>query len=84
MDVRIEASLQAATAMTPVGSSLIPTVNGMLFPLAIAIVLNMAGGHSLPPGLHMLIHRRIPAYTVAARSSALPGPASLPSIAVIV
>jgi len=36
--------LQTMTMMTPVGSSVIPTVNGMLFPLALAVALNLAGG----------------------------------------
>lgn len=36
--------LQCVTAMTPVGSSLIPTLNGMLFPVHLAIALNMFAG----------------------------------------
>ena len=36
--------LQCVTAMTPVGSSLIPTLNGMLFPVLAAIGLNMFAG----------------------------------------
>jgi uncharacterized membrane protein YdjX (TVP38/TMEM64 family) len=40
----ITVTLQCLTSMTPVGSSLIPTLNGMLFPLVAAIGLNMASG----------------------------------------
>ena len=40
----ITVALQCVTSMTPVGSSLIPTLNGMLFPLLEAIGLNMASG----------------------------------------
>lgn len=35
--------LQASMAMTPMGSSLIPIVNGMFFPLALAVSINLAG-----------------------------------------
>jgi len=37
-------ALQGATAMTPLGSSLLPVVNGVLFPLLLAVMLNIAGG----------------------------------------
>lgn len=37
-------ALQCATSMTPVGSSMIPTLNGMLFPVPVAILLNMTSG----------------------------------------
>lgn len=37
-------TLQCVTSMTPVGSSLIPTLNGMLFPVLLAITLNIAAG----------------------------------------
>jgi len=37
-------ALQGATAMTPLGSSLLPVVNGVLFPLLLAVLLNVAGG----------------------------------------
>lgn len=37
-------ALQCVTTLTPVGSSVIPTLNGMLFPLWLAVALNMAGG----------------------------------------
>jgi uncharacterized membrane protein YdjX (TVP38/TMEM64 family) len=40
----ITVTLQCVTSMTPVGSSLIPTLNGMLFPVLFAIVLNMTSG----------------------------------------
>ena len=40
----ITVTLQCVTSMTPVGSSLIPTLNGMLFPLLAAIGLNMTSG----------------------------------------
>lgn len=40
----ITVALQCVTAMTPVGSSLIPTLNGMLFPVPAAIALNMFAG----------------------------------------
>jgi uncharacterized membrane protein YdjX (TVP38/TMEM64 family) len=40
----ITVTLQCVTSMTPVGSSLIPTLNGMLFPVLLAIVLNMTAG----------------------------------------
>jgi uncharacterized membrane protein YdjX (TVP38/TMEM64 family) len=40
----ITLTLQCVTSMTPVGSSLIPTLNGMLFPVLLAIGLNMAAG----------------------------------------
>lgn len=37
-------ALQCATSMTPVGSSVIPTLNGMLFPLPLAMILNVLSG----------------------------------------
>lgn len=37
-------TLQVGTAMTPFGSSVMPVVNGMLFPLMLAVVMNLAGG----------------------------------------
>jgi uncharacterized membrane protein YdjX (TVP38/TMEM64 family) len=37
-------TLQTMTIATPVGSSVIPVVNGMLFPLALAVALNLAAG----------------------------------------
>ena len=37
-------ALQCTTSMTPVGSSVMPTLNGMLFPIGIAITLNMVAG----------------------------------------
>ena len=40
----ITVTLQCVTSMTPVGSSLIPTLNGMIFPVLFAIVLNMTAG----------------------------------------
>ena len=40
----ITVTLQCVTSMTPVGSSLIPTLNGMLFPVLFAIALNMTSG----------------------------------------
>jgi uncharacterized membrane protein YdjX (TVP38/TMEM64 family) len=40
----VTVALQTMTMTTPVGSSVIPTVNGMLFPLALAVALNLAGG----------------------------------------
>ena len=40
----ITVTLQCVTSMTPVGSSLIPTLNGMLFPVLFAIALNMTAG----------------------------------------
>lgn len=36
--------LQALTTVTPLGTSLIPTVNGALFPLALAVSCNLTGG----------------------------------------
>jgi uncharacterized membrane protein YdjX (TVP38/TMEM64 family) len=36
--------LQTATMMTPVGTSAIPVLNGMLFPLTLAVTLNLAAG----------------------------------------
>jgi len=36
--------LQAVSSVTPMGTSLIPMVNGALFPLPFAIALNVAGG----------------------------------------
>ncbi len=36
--------LQCVSSMTPVGSSLIPTLNGMLFPVHAAMALNMFAG----------------------------------------
>lgn len=35
--------MHAATAMTPVGSSVIPILNGMLFTFAVAVCLNVVG-----------------------------------------
>jgi len=40
----ITVTLQCVTSMTPVGSSLVPTLNGMLFPVMAAIGLNMLAG----------------------------------------
>ncbi len=40
----ITVTLQCVTSMTPVGSSLLPTLNGMLFPVLFAIALNMTAG----------------------------------------
>jgi uncharacterized membrane protein YdjX (TVP38/TMEM64 family) len=37
-------ALQCATTTTPVGSTVIPTLNGMLFPLLLAVALNIMGG----------------------------------------
>ena len=37
-------ALQGATAATPLGSSILPVVNGVLFPLLLAVMLNIAGG----------------------------------------
>jgi uncharacterized membrane protein YdjX (TVP38/TMEM64 family) len=36
--------LQALTAVTPLGTSLLPIVNGAVFPLAVAMTCNMIGG----------------------------------------
>jgi hypothetical protein len=36
--------LQCTTSMTPVGSSVIPTLNGMLFPVPVAIFLTCSRG----------------------------------------
>jgi uncharacterized membrane protein YdjX (TVP38/TMEM64 family) len=36
--------LQALTAVTPVGTSMIPILNGAIFPLAVAIACNVIGG----------------------------------------
>ena len=37
-------ALQGSTVATPMGTSMIPVVNGMLFPLLFAVILNLAGG----------------------------------------
>jgi len=37
-------ALQGSTSMTPMGTSVIPTLNGMLFPVLLAMLLNVAGG----------------------------------------
>lgn len=37
-------SLQAAMAATPFGTSVLPVLNGALFPLPLALLLNIAGG----------------------------------------
>ncbi|HEX5131709.1 MAG TPA: VTT domain-containing protein, partial [Candidatus Krumholzibacteria bacterium] len=34
---------QSVTMMTPLGTSMIPTLNGMLFPLALAVGMNLLG-----------------------------------------
>lgn len=48
----ITVALQCITSMTPVGSSLIPTLNGMLFPVHLAIALNMIAGLATGVGLY--------------------------------
>lgn len=48
----ITVTLQCVTSMTPVGSSLIPTLNGMLFPVLLAIALNMIAGLATGVGLY--------------------------------
>lgn len=47
-------ALQCATSMTPVGSSMIPTLNGMLFPVGVAIAVNMLAGLLTGVGMYYL------------------------------
>lgn len=54
----ITVTLQCLTSMTPVGSSLIPALNGMLFPVLVAIGLNMASGLVTGVALYYFWRRR--------------------------
>ena len=68
----VTVTLQCITSMTPVGSSLIPTLNGMLFPLMAAIVLNMAAGLVTGVALYYFWRRRERDLHIQKRLDSLP------------
>lgn len=68
----ITVTLQCVTSMTPVGSSLIPTLNGMLFPVLFAIALNMAAGLITGVFLYYFWRRRERDLHLQKRLSSLP------------
>jgi len=68
----ITVTLQCLTSMTPVGSSLIPTLNGMLFPLLAAMGLNMASGLVTGVALYYFWWRRERDLHVQKRLDSLP------------
>jgi uncharacterized membrane protein YdjX (TVP38/TMEM64 family) len=68
----ITVTLQCLTSMTPVGSSLIPTLNGMLFPLLAAIGLNMASGLVTGVALYYFWRRRERDLHIQKRLDSLP------------
>jgi len=68
----VPVTLQCITSMTPVGSSLIPTLNGMLFPLLAAIVLNMAAGLVTGVALYYFWRRREQDLHIQKRLDSLP------------
>lgn len=65
-------ALQTMTMMTPVGSSVIPTANGMLFPLALAVALNLAGGLVGGIGMYYVWRRGEAEIGIRKRLDALP------------
>ncbi len=68
----ITVALQCVTSMTPVGSSLIPTLNGMLFPVLEAIGLNMASGLITGVVLYYFWRRRERDLHIQKRLNSLP------------
>lgn len=65
-------TLQCVTSMTPVGSSLIPTLNGMLFPVLLAIALNIAAGLITGVALYYFWRRRERDLHIQKRLDSLP------------
>jgi len=65
-------ALQVATAMTPVGCSVIPTLNGMLFPVLLAMALNVAGGLVAGIGMYYVWRRGERDFQIQKRLRALP------------
>ncbi|HKW13069.1 MAG TPA: VTT domain-containing protein [Candidatus Krumholzibacteria bacterium] len=68
----ITVTLQCLTSMTPVGSSLIPTLNGMLFPVLAAMGLNMASGLITGVALYYFWSRRERDLHIQKRLDSLP------------
>ncbi len=64
--------LQGSTAMTPMGSSLIPILNGMLFPLLLAVALNLVGAVLGGVGLYYVWRRGQRDFQIRQRLQALP------------
>jgi uncharacterized membrane protein YdjX (TVP38/TMEM64 family) len=65
-------ALQCATSITPVGSSVIPVINGMLFPLLLAMGLNMAAGLAVGIGMYYVWRRGERTFQLQERLRALP------------
>jgi len=65
-------AVQTATMMTPVGSSVMPVVNGMLFPLVLAVALNLAGGLTGGVIMYRVYHRGDREIGLKQRLDALP------------
>jgi uncharacterized membrane protein YdjX (TVP38/TMEM64 family) len=65
-------ALHSTTAMTPVGSSVIPTLNGMLFPLLLAIALNLTGGMVGNIGMYYVWRRGDREFQIQKRMRMLP------------
>ena len=68
----VSVTLQCITSMTPVGCSLIPTLNGMLFPLMAAIALNMTAGLLTGVALYYFWRRRERDLHIQKRLDSLP------------
>jgi uncharacterized membrane protein YdjX (TVP38/TMEM64 family) len=68
----ITVTLQCLTSMTPVGSSLIPTLNGMLFPVLAAMGLNLASGLVTGVALYYFWRRRERDLRIQQRLDSLP------------
>lgn len=64
--------LQASMTITPMGSSVIPVVNGMLFPLLLAVVLNLTGALAGGVGLYYVWRRGQRDLQIRERMQALP------------
>ncbi|MDH3216792.1 MAG: VTT domain-containing protein [Candidatus Krumholzibacteria bacterium] len=64
--------LQGSTAMTPVGSSVIPILNGMLFPLLLAVFLNLCGALLGGVGLYYVWRRGQHDFHICERIQSLP------------
>jgi len=68
----VAVTLQGTTSMTPMGSSLIPVLNGMLFPLLLAVVLNLVGGVAGSVGMYYIWRRGERELQIRERLRALP------------
>jgi len=64
--------LQGSMAMTPMGSSVIPTLNGMLFPLILAVLLNLSGAVLGGIGLYYVWRRGQHDFPIRERIQGLP------------